>query len=138
MGRTHPQLPRSLDSHRILEGKARQRWLVPMDHTLFGPSCRELGQWCKDPPISTIRQILLPLGSSNWDSVYTMQDAFPKLVINLINLTLCGRKITCSCLICQAQCRLPIKDSLIETLIMHSYERTKMHIISSVQSLSHV
>ena len=84
------------------------------------------------------RQILLPLGSSNWDSVYTMQDAFPKLMINLINLTLCEREITCSCLICQAQCRLPIKDSLIETLIMHSYERTKMHIISSVQSLSHV
>ena len=32
------------------------------------------------------RQILLPLGSRNGDSVYTMQDAFPKPFINLINL----------------------------------------------------
>ena len=32
------------------------------------------------------QQILLPLGSSNCDSVYTMKDAFPKLMINLINL----------------------------------------------------
>ena len=32
------------------------------------------------------KQILLPLGSSNSDSVYTMQDAFPKLMINLIHL----------------------------------------------------
>ena len=31
-------------------------------------------------------QIFLPLGSSNRASVYTMQDAFPKLMINLINL----------------------------------------------------
>ena len=30
MGRTHPQLPRSSDSHWILEGKACQRWLVLM------------------------------------------------------------------------------------------------------------
>ena len=33
------------------------------------------------------RQILLPLGSSNGDSVYPMQNAVPKLMINLINLT---------------------------------------------------
>ena len=32
------------------------------------------------------KQILPPLGSRNGDSVYTMQDAFPKLLINLINL----------------------------------------------------
>ena len=32
------------------------------------------------------RQILLHLGSRNGDSVYTMQDTFPKLMINLINL----------------------------------------------------
>ena len=32
------------------------------------------------------RQILLPLRSRNGDSVYTMQDAFLKLLINLINL----------------------------------------------------
>ena len=31
--RTHPQLPRSSDSHRILEGKPCQRWLVLMDPT---------------------------------------------------------------------------------------------------------
>ena len=34
MGRTHPQLARSSDSHRILEGKACQRLLVLMDCTL--------------------------------------------------------------------------------------------------------
>ena len=31
-------------------------------------------------------QILLPLRSSNCDSMYSTQDAFPKLMINLINL----------------------------------------------------
>ena len=185
MGRTHPQLPRSSDSHRILKGKTRQRWLIPIDPTLVAPSCREPGQWCEDLLISTItlsnrvfldsprlrrlrsvgahgsasvrqeaelskadwvtgcgrrvvllvqsawfmshgkmaslfsrqgwksdlrritehtswpdlhicfpkhckpkrfEQILLPLGSSNGDSVYSMQDAFPKLMINLIKL----------------------------------------------------
>ena len=54
MGRTHPQLPRSSDSHRILGGKLRQRWLVLRDPTLLAPSSREPGQWCEDPPISTI------------------------------------------------------------------------------------
>ena len=54
MGRTHPQLPRSSDSHRILEGKARHIWLVLMDPTVFAPLCREPGQWCEDLLISTI------------------------------------------------------------------------------------
>ena len=31
-------------------------------------------------------QILLPLGSNNRDSVYSMQDAFSKFMINLIYL----------------------------------------------------
>ena len=31
-------------------------------------------------------QILLPLPSKNCDSVYSMQDAFPRLMINLIKL----------------------------------------------------
>ena len=34
--------------------KLRQRWLVSIDPMLFAPSCREPGQGCKDPPISTI------------------------------------------------------------------------------------
>ena len=34
MGRTHPWLSRSSDSHRILEGNPRHRWLVLMDPTL--------------------------------------------------------------------------------------------------------
>ena len=54
MGRTHPQLPRSSDSHRILEGKARQRWLVLMDPTFLAPSSWEPGQWCEDRTISII------------------------------------------------------------------------------------
>ena len=33
-----------------------------------------------------LEQVLLPLGSRHGDSVYTMKDAFPKLMINLINL----------------------------------------------------
>ena len=49
MGRTHPQLPRSSDSHRILEGKLRQRWLVLMDPMLPAPLSREPGQSCGDP-----------------------------------------------------------------------------------------
>ena len=54
MGRTHLQLPRSSDSHRILERKACQRLLVLMDPMLPAPSSREPGQWCEDLPISTI------------------------------------------------------------------------------------
>ena len=54
MGRTHPQLPRSSDSHRFLEGKARQRWLILMDPTFPAPSSREPGQWCEDCTISII------------------------------------------------------------------------------------
>ena len=47
-------MPRSSHSHRILEGKACQRWLVLMDPTILAPSFREPGQWCEDPQISTI------------------------------------------------------------------------------------
>ena len=36
--------------------------------------------------IGGLEQVLLPLGSRNGVSVYSMQDAFPKLMINLINL----------------------------------------------------
>ena len=62
MGRTHPQLPRSSDSHTILEGKACQRWLVLMDPMLLAPSSREPGQWCEDLLISTINSMTMSSG----------------------------------------------------------------------------
>ena len=36
--------------------------------------------------VGWFEQVLLPSGSRNSDSVYSMQDAFPRLMINLINL----------------------------------------------------
>ena len=185
MGGTHPQLPKSSDSHRILGGKTRQRWLVPIDPTFLAPTSRNLVSGARTPDfhhnplqpclsgltetqeaeecvahgsasvrpeaelskadrvtgcgrravllvqsawfmshgkmaslfskpgmevwpephygaslmtrsslfvsLNTVNlrgfeQILLPLGSSNSASVYTMQDAFPTLMINLIHL----------------------------------------------------
>ena len=79
-----------------------------------------------------IQADLVASGSSNCDSVYTMQQAFHKLMINLIN-PLCRREITCTHLISKAQCRFSIKDSLIQTLILHSCERSRHRYYGSLK-----
>ena len=85
--------------------------------------------------IKGFRQILLPLGSRIGDSVYSMQDAFPKLLINLINLNSSKKRNHMFPPRVQAQCRLPIKDSLIETFILHSYGRTRLANYGSLKIL---
>ena len=50
MGRTHPQLPRSSDSHRILECKPYQRWLILMDPTFLAPSIQGTCSVVQGPP----------------------------------------------------------------------------------------